>query len=193
MRNSNLNAALCWKMEKLQLLLPTLPRMRILSAQRPGVAAHTTSQQEGRGSIGGCGYETRQGSQRLELPPRIFNENRRANGQAPARDRADLPGLRLFATLESARRLEKEGDDTPAERSTHTKYQNTRSRSTRLRAPGFNSAPPHIIGIEGPRLRALTSSCCRRSGYRGSTCYLILEHSSSVTRHASSRGWRTRT
>ena len=35
MRNSNLNAALCWKMEKLQLLLPTLPRMRILSAQIP--------------------------------------------------------------------------------------------------------------------------------------------------------------
>ena len=37
MRNSNLNAALCWKREKLQLLLPTLPRMRILSAQIPDV------------------------------------------------------------------------------------------------------------------------------------------------------------
>ena len=60
----------------------------------PSQSAHHTSPRSG--SIGERGG--RRGSQRPELPPRIFNENRRANGQAPARDRADLPGPRRLVT-----------------------------------------------------------------------------------------------
>lgn len=136
MRNSNLNAALCWKMEKLQLLLPTLPRMRALSAQTPEV-------DEELGAVDGHvighsyhwphhnrkGAAAGRGNRRLrkrippeqprpELPPWRFNETQRANSQRPAEDRTNLPGHRLFATLEACRGWEKEGDDTAGERFT---------------------------------------------------------------------------
>ena len=91
---------------------------------------------------------------RPTLPPRRFDEPRRASGQARARNPAVLGSLASRGAPRAARQ-ERRG-------------RCTGSCSTRLRAPGFDSAPrlspPYGAAHEGPRLRALTSRCSRHTG-----------------------------